>query len=292
MKKYNYSDKYKKGQYFTPEDLANKMIDAVPTELWGKKVFEPTCGDGNLVIALLNKMISLGFDADHAVSLIMANELDEEMARACEERVKMWMKEHECKTETFTVTTFDAVTHKFEGYEWVFANPPYGSYSGNNSNLSRFIIKNTAKDKPAVLLVKNTLRLNNVISLQKVNFPGISINTIIAVTYPDKGKSYYYMDEFKDIMDDTCKYECKKDEANYAAIGFTAHKNLLRIKKITETKAFHILPLKLSEEEAKYLIEHSDNSKREQEYMDMKTVHVIRNIKIIKHAINIRLCNK
>ena len=292
MANYDYSDKYKKGQYFTPEDLAKKMIDAVPTELWGKKVFEPTCGDGNLLIALLNNMISLGFNADHAVSLIMANELDEEMARACEERVKMWMKEHGCKTETFTVTTFDAATHKFEGYEWVFANPPYGTFEANNSNLPRMIIKNTAKDKPAVLLVKNTLRLNNVISLQKVNFPGIAINTIIAVTYPDKGKSYYYMDEFKDIMDDTCKYECKKDEANYAAIGFSSHKNLLRIKKITETKAFHILPLKLSEEEAKYLIEHSDNTEREQEYINMKSVHVIRNIKTIKHAINIRLCNK
>ena len=29
-----YTDEYKKGQFFTPEDLAAKMIAAVPDDLW------------------------------------------------------------------------------------------------------------------------------------------------------------------------------------------------------------------------------------------------------------------
>ena len=88
---YKFTEQYNKGQFFTPANLASKMIAAVPDDLWGKPVLEPTCGDGNLVIALLDKMVELGIDPDTAVSRIRANELDVETAKACEERVKQWM---------------------------------------------------------------------------------------------------------------------------------------------------------------------------------------------------------
>lgn len=255
-----YTEQYKKGQFFTPANLAAKMIDAVPNDLWGKPVLEPACGDGNLVIALLDKMVELGLDPDAAVSLIKANELDVETAKVCEERVKQWMTDHGCKTESFTVTTYDAAKHKFENYDWVFANPPYGRYSGGP--LLKRIVKNTCTDKPSVLLVKRTLKLDNVIHLEDVDFPGICVRTVIAVTYPGKGKSWNWMDEFADIMDESCKWECNKDEANYIAIRMLGHKSLLRIKRIGYSRSKFLFYLKLTDQEAAYLLQNSANTER------------------------------
>ena len=284
---YAYDEEYKKGQFFTPANLAAKMIAAVPNELWGKPVLEPACGDGNLVIALLDKMVELGIDPNAAVSLIKANELDVETAKVCEERVKQWMTDHGCKTETFTVTTYDAAKHKFENYDWVFANPPYGRFSGGP--LMKMIVKNTCTDKPSVLLVKRTLKLDNVIHLEDVDFPGIDVRTVIAATYPGKGKSWNWMDEFADIMDESCRWECKKDEANYIALIMSGHKSLLRIKRIGESSSACLFYLKLTDQEASYLLQNSANTEREQAYMEVKALHARRDKRILSHAINERL---
>ena len=286
---YNYRTQYRKGEYFTPSDLAAKMIDAVPTELWGKPVLEPTCGSGNLVIALLDKMVDLGYDADTAISLIQANEIDIETAKVCEERVKNWMNEHNCKTSAFNVTTHDASKHKFDNYEFVFTNPPFGSYKGSCSSICKRIVNNTCTNKAAILLVKRTLKLDNVIQINDVLFPGISVKTVIAVTYPGKGKHWNWYDEFADIMDDHCEYECSKEEANYIAIGLTSHKDLLRIKNTQETTSSRGLYLKLTDKEAEYLQQHSTNTEREQDYMNVKAACAYRQLGIIRHAINERM---
>lgn len=286
MKKY--TEQYNKGQFFTPANLAAKMIATVPNDLWGKPVLEPACGDGNLVITLLDKMVELGMDPDVAVSLIRANELDVKTAKVCEERVKQWMTEHGCKTESFTVTTYDAAKHKFENYDWVFANPPYGHFTGGP--LMQMIVKNTCSDKPAVLLVKRSLKLNNVIHIEDVDFPGICVRTVIATTYPGKGNRWNWMDEFADIMDESCKWECgKKDEANYVAILMTGSKQLLRIKRKGESRSKFLFYLKLTDQEATYLLQHSANTEREQAYMEVKDVITRRNKRILRHAINERL---
>ena len=285
---YNYNTQYNKGEYFTPSDLAAKMIDAVPTELWGKPVLEPTCGSGNLVIALLDKMVELGYDADTAISLVQANEIDVETAKVCEERVKNWMNEHNCKTSTFNVTTHDASKHKFDNYEFVFTNPPFGSYNGGCSSICKRIVINTCKNKAAILLVKRTLKLDNVIQINDVLFPGISVKTVIAVTYPGKGKRWNWYDKFADIMDDHCKYECSKEEANYIAIALTSHKYLLRIKNLHETTGSGLY-LKLTDKEAEYLRQHSNNTEREQDYMNVKDNRQRRHLGIIRHAINERM---
>lgn len=283
-----YTEQVLTGQYFTPANLASKMISAVPNDLWGKPVLEPTCGNGNLVIALLGKMVEQGIDPDTAVSLIRANELDVEIARECEERVKRWMTEHGCKTESFTVTTYDAAKHKFENYDWVFANPPYGSFQ-NHRPIMKQIVKNTCTGKPSVLLVKHTLKLDNVIHLEYVDFPGISVSTVIATTYPGQGKKWDWLDQFTDIMDESCKWECNKDEANYVAICRTSHKSLLRIMRKGESRSSNVLYLKLTEQEASYLLQHSANTEREQAYMEVKGSKGKRIMQIVRHAVNERL---
>lgn len=287
MATYQYSDQYKKGQFFTPANLAAKMIAAVPDDLWGKRVLEPTCGDGNLVIALLDKMVELGIRPDVAVSLVQANELDAEVAKECEERVKRWMVDHGCKTDSFTVTTFDAAKYKFENYDWVFTNPPYGKYSG--APVMKQIVKNVCTDKPSVLLVKRMLKLDNVISIEEVEFPGICVRTVIAATYPGKGKTWNWLDAFSDLMEECCYCECSKENANYVALKITGAKQLLRIKRKGESRSGDLLYLKLTDQEASYLLQHSANTEREQAYMDEKDYRKRRDARILRHAINERL---
>lgn len=286
---YTYTDEYKKGQFFTPEELAAKMIAAVPDDLWGKPVLEPCCGDGNLVIALLDNMVERGISPDEAVSLVQANELDEEIARACEERVKKWMVEHRCSKQSFTVTTYDAVTHKFNDYVWVFTNPPYGSFIRGFSNIMNRIVKNTCTNKPSVLLVKRVLKLDDVISVEDVKFPGINVKTIIAATYPGQGKRWDWVNELSDIIDEHCEWECSRDEANYAALYRSSSRQLLRIMKRSDTSANKFFPLKLTDEEYERIIQNIDNTEREQAYMEAKDPLKSRYKGILRHAINQRL---
>ena len=153
----------------------------------------------------------------------------------------------------------------------------------------QMIVKNTCSDKPSVLLVKRSLKLNNVIHLEEVDFPGICVRTVIAATYPGKGNRWNWMDEFADIMDESCKWECKKDEANYIAIIMTGNKSLLRIKRKGESRSKFLFYLKLTDQEATYLLQHSANTEREQVYMDVKDWNARRDKKILRHAINEKL---
>lgn len=286
---HKYTDQYKKGQFFTPTDLAAKMIAAVPDDLWGKPVLEPCCGDGNLVIALLDKMVELGISPDEAVSLVHANEIDEEIARACEERVKNWMAEHSCSKQSFTVTTYDASKHEFDKYVWVFTNPPFGSYGGSTPTLMKRIVKNTCTNKPSVLLVKRVLELDDVISVEDVKFPDINVKTIIASSYPGQGKRWGLAFEFSDIIDEHCRWECRRDEANYVAIAMSCSRQLLRIMKRSDTSSKNFLPLKLTDEEYERLVQNIANTEREQAYMDSKDPLKSRYKGILRHAINQRL---
>ena len=286
---YTYTDEYMKGQFFTPTDLAAKMVAAVPNDLWGKPVLEPCCGDGNLVIALLDNMVEQGISPDEAVSLVQANELDEEIARACEERVKNWMVEHRCSKQSFSVATYDAATHKFDGYVWVFTNPPFSSYRGNSSTLMQRIVKNTCTNKPSVLLVKRIMKLDDVVFVEDVKFPGISVKTIIAATYPGQGKRWDWASEFSDIIDEHCRWECSRDEANYVAIVKSSSRQLLRIMNRRDTSSNQFLPLKLTDEEYERLVQNLDNTEREQAYMDANDAGKARYKGILRHAINQRL---
>ena len=89
-------------------------------------------------------------------------------------------------------------------------------------------------------------------------------------------------------MDEHCEYECSKEEANYIAIQLTSHKDLLRIKNLHETTGTGLY-LKLTDKEAEYLRQHSTNTEREQDYMNVKDNRAFRHLCIIRHAINERM---
>lgn len=88
---YNGDDKktrQKKGAFFTPPELIRRMLDKLDDKnLIGKTVLDPTCGDGNILIYVLNEKVVQGESVNDAVKEIYGIELDEGYHRQCKERI-------------------------------------------------------------------------------------------------------------------------------------------------------------------------------------------------------------
>lgn len=67
------SEQKKKGQWFTPDTVADEMVNMTPDEWWSKGMLEPTCGNGNLVIRILNEKLNHGLTVEQALSTTFAN---------------------------------------------------------------------------------------------------------------------------------------------------------------------------------------------------------------------------
>jgi hypothetical protein len=61
----------KHGEVFTPSTTVQEMIGLIPDEVWAdptKNTLEPTCGNGNFIIAIINKKIKCGQTITQALS--------------------------------------------------------------------------------------------------------------------------------------------------------------------------------------------------------------------------------
>lgn len=64
------------GQWMTPEDIVDQMIMFTPEECFKGNILEPTAGDGNIVMKIIDKKVSLGMTPQEAIDTTYANELD------------------------------------------------------------------------------------------------------------------------------------------------------------------------------------------------------------------------
>jgi len=69
------------GQCFTEATLADKLLKALPTNVKGKHVLEPSAGDGNLIEAVLQagaaKVTAIEIDPNYAAALVKRYQGDE-----------------------------------------------------------------------------------------------------------------------------------------------------------------------------------------------------------------------
>lgn len=96
------SSKYKKTQIFTPEWVSKEMLSMLNKESWKNHstyLFEPSCGDGELLIVCLEDMYAqlqeLYGSKERALVETMhkffALEIDPEMTVKCRERIYNWI---------------------------------------------------------------------------------------------------------------------------------------------------------------------------------------------------------
>lgn len=70
-----------KGEVFTPFAIVEKMLDLIPESAWKDPEYvflEPTCGNGQFLVKILEKRLSHGIPLEVAVNTIIAMDISEE----------------------------------------------------------------------------------------------------------------------------------------------------------------------------------------------------------------------
>lgn len=75
---------------FTPRQLVDEMLDKLPEEVWtdpSKTFCDPAGGDGNFLIAILERKLAHGHDPLQALSTIYSVELMPDNVQHCHQRL-------------------------------------------------------------------------------------------------------------------------------------------------------------------------------------------------------------
>jgi hypothetical protein len=175
------TEQKKKGQYFTPDDIVDKMINFADLDYTGN-IYEPTAGDGNIVMKIIDKKMSLGLTPQRAIDTTFANEFDQTVFEALTARVKAFCDEHNIIYREENITNQDARTFKpaCDKYE-IITNLPFGSWT--DSNLPKAIINNYSGIHAVYLTKWSTgcykKYVPHVKKFENVVFPGIVYDTLL-----------------------------------------------------------------------------------------------------------------
>lgn len=175
------SEQKKKGQYFSPDDVIYKMIAFADLD-WKGNIYEPTAGDGNIVMHIIYTKCSKGMTAQEAIDTTFANEFDTDVYNRLVARLKTYCELNHINYREENITNQDARVFKpaCDKYE-IITNLPFGSWA--NSNLPKQIINNYS-DIHAVYLTKWSTGcykkyVPHVKKFENVVFPGIVYDTLL-----------------------------------------------------------------------------------------------------------------
>ncbi|WP_375199894.1 Eco57I restriction-modification methylase domain-containing protein [Lysinibacillus sp. RS11] len=142
-----------KCQIFTPEDIAEEMLNIVNYEgdLFGKQVLENSCGDGNILkriviryieSALANKIpledIKMGLEKD-----IYAAEIDEKYYKKCIQNLDELINGYNIHDVKWNIINKDSLKIQWKvKFDFIIGNPPYIKYSEMDVESRLFLNKN------------------------------------------------------------------------------------------------------------------------------------------------------
>lgn len=120
------------GQHMTPQAIAEQMTEFITRPVAEWRAFDPACGDGNLLLAIIDRMVKEGIS--DPVERVVGVDIDEKMVEAAKRRIgerlgcdpsrvriyhQDFMKKHQ--PTLFETANFDPST-----FNIVISNPPYG----------------------------------------------------------------------------------------------------------------------------------------------------------------------
>ena len=130
----------KKCQVFTPENYVKELLDSVgyTQHLYGKKILENSCGDGNVLVAIVQRYIDdcvanglsrtrikngLGRD-------IYGVEIDPEQYYKCIENMNQVLQRNNINGVEWKVFNVDYLRWNIKRqFQFIVGNPPYITYS-------------------------------------------------------------------------------------------------------------------------------------------------------------------
>ena len=133
------------GQFFTPEpiiDFCVNFIQPKPTDV----IIDPACGSGAFLISYLNYIKKYNKDID--ISFIVENQIygvdiNKSILRIANMKLIL---EANVNTKMFCSNTLDDINSlkllldKFDGFDIILTNPPFGAKITNSSVLNKFIL--------------------------------------------------------------------------------------------------------------------------------------------------------
>ena len=130
----------KKCQVFTPSDYVEKLLDSVgyKHDLYGKKIMENSCGDGNILSSIVGRYIDDGLRVGLSKEKICSGlsrdiygvEIDPQKHKDCLNRLNVVLEKNGISPVKWNIFNGDYLTIKNnENYDFVVGNPPYITYS-------------------------------------------------------------------------------------------------------------------------------------------------------------------
>lgn len=148
----------KKCQIFTPETNVNEMLDwlGYTNDLFGKKIIEPSCGQGNILVKIVERYIEdsikKGYSKDNIKEGLTRDiygiEYDERHFKRCMENLSAILNKYNIKDIKWNIYCDDALNIDLKNnFDYVIGNPPYISYKMLDNQTREFVRKkfNTCK---------------------------------------------------------------------------------------------------------------------------------------------------
>ena len=142
-----------KCQIFTPNDIVEKMLDMAGynIHLWGKKVLENSCGDGQILAAVVKryieaskkqriskKKIKEGLEAD-----IAAYDIDSEWIDKCKKRLSNLAASYGILDVSWNIKCKDFLQETIDvDYDFIIGNPPYIAYPDLDEETRKYVRDN------------------------------------------------------------------------------------------------------------------------------------------------------
>lgn len=142
-----------KCQVFTPIEAVEKLLEVVGYEnnLYGKKIIENACGDGNILTVIVERyirdcleqglsldIIKLGLQND-----VFGAELDEKHYKNCINNLNEIAKRYGLYEIYWNILNVDILKEKFTfKFDYVVGNPPYITYKDLDEETRNFVREN------------------------------------------------------------------------------------------------------------------------------------------------------
>lgn len=139
-----------KCQVFTPENYVDILLDSInyKQNLYGKKILENSCGDGNILIAVVKRYISdcksYGMDSNEiSIGLekdIYGVEIDLGHYNTCLKKLNELLKDENVKSVKWKLYRRDYLKIDFGvKFDFIVGNPPYITYKELDNNTQKFV---------------------------------------------------------------------------------------------------------------------------------------------------------
>lgn len=143
----------KKCQVFTPKNYVEELLNSVgyTHNLYGKKILENSCGDGNILVAVVQRYIDdckinnmsrakikSGLERD-----VYGIEIDEEQYKKCILNLDDVLKKNGIEKANWHVINTDYLKWDADlQFQYIVGNPPYITYSELTENQQKYVRQN------------------------------------------------------------------------------------------------------------------------------------------------------